>query len=693
MYFDNTSQSPLPEVPSALPSSGQEDGTEKNPSPAPALPERAAPRSAVAPGHITAADTAQAEQIRAELDAELGLTPDGQRPVAPTPQKGGRGKKQVIPLSDADFNALLQSVCYDNSTRLFWRQNPQGAWLSLSQRDLVLHLKRKGMPDRVAEDELISQVEEFICRVQEERYIQMCGDIGGHRAGYHMSGKTRILVLTQPEFIDPVQGDWSMLEGIFTNMFGQDQLPYIYGWIKVALDMFRQQSWMAGQVLALCGEKQSGKNLFTELLNHVFGGRSPGKPYSYMTQATDFNSDFIGAELLTIEDEVSHTSIQSRRAFGARMKELSVNKNRRLHRKNAEALVVAPLQRLVISLNDEHERMRVLPPLEGDIEDKIMLIKVFRHPMPMPTTSAKEQADFMAALVAQLPAFVHFLEGWQIPADLVASRFGIKHFHHPDLVAALQESDPEESLLDLIDEVLFPPDASSEPWVGLANELVHQLGNGGSPRASRSIGDALRDITQCGTYLGRLASRRPDRVRRMAMSGGSQKWMIGAPGPLGRQEFEAQAGKMQFLLNRIGQKRAAVQAGEAAPGKRQTTDLASKKPSPALLQKVAEFSSKRQNSPPPVEAASGDAGNQDAKCDLLVQQQVVSSESPPSGQECESVTEDSGGVPEVLAAKDGLEADAGVASLVAQDGSSGAASGDGGAKEVACGPEEEVAAA
>ncbi|MBB5036155.1 DUF5906 domain-containing protein [Prosthecobacter dejongeii] len=527
------------------------------------MSEDAPPRSAVAHGHITAAETALAKQIRAELNAELGLTPDGQILAAPTQQKGGRKKKEVVPLSEAAFEALLQTVCYDNSTRLFWKQTAEGTWLSLSQRDLVLHLKRKGMAERPGDDECISQVEEFICRMQEERFIHMCGDIGGHRAGYHTFGKTRILILNEPNFIDPVQGDWSMLEDIFQKMFGREQVPYIYGWIKVALDMFRQQSWMAGQVLALCGEKQSGKNLFTELLNHVFGGRSPGKPYSYMTQGTDFNSDFIGAELLTIEDEVSHTSIQSRRAFGAKIKDLAVNKNRRLHRKNAEALVVAPLQRLVISLNDEHERMRVLPPLESDIEDKIMLIKVFRHPMPMPTTTALEQKSFMAALIAQLPAFLHFLDCWQIPPKLVVSRFGIKHFHHPDLVAALQESDPEESLLELIDDVLFPADGSSEPWTGLANELVQKLNNSGSQRLFRGIGDALRDITQCGTYLGRLASKKPERIRKLSMSGGSQKWMIGAPCSEGCKKLQEHASKIQSVRKRIDEiKQAALRGAD-----------------------------------------------------------------------------------------------------------------------------------
>lgn len=41
--------------------------------------------------------------------------------------------------------------------------------------------------------------------------------------------------------------------------------------------------------------------------------------------------------------------------------------------------------------------------------------------------------------------------------------------------------------------------------------------------------ELLKGNVQCGTYLGRLASQYPQRVKRYAKNGGSQKWMIKPP--------------------------------------------------------------------------------------------------------------------------------------------------------------------
>ena len=47
-------------------------------------------------------------------------------------------------------------------------------------------------------------------------------------------------------------------------------------------------------------------------------------------------------------------------------------------------------------------------------------------------------------------------------------RFGVKHFHHRELVAGLQEFSPEDKLRDLIDEIIFGPGKSVRPWIGKA---------------------------------------------------------------------------------------------------------------------------------------------------------------------------------------------------------------------------------
>jgi hypothetical protein len=402
-------------------------------------------------------------------------------------------------------------------------------WVKLNDSDARAHLRRTYYYSDKCEDGEQSDTRKVLCLIQQYQSVDFVGSFAGHVEGFTDEGGARMLVTSSPKFISPMPGNWDMLRGILERMFGDTQLPYLYGWIKLSLEMFMAQVWMAGQILVLCGEVQSGKNLVGSILQVLFGGRAPGKPYGFMTKATDFNSDFMGCELLTIEDEASTTGIQARRDFGARLKDIAVNASRRLHRKHAEALTVIPFQRLLISLNNEPERLLVLPPMDSDIEDKMMLLMVEKHEMPMPTNTPKAMAAFWAAVDAELPAFVDFLKNWEIPPNLVSNRFGITHYHHPELLDSLYELSPEEKLLQLIDEEVLGLGTLANlngEWKGRSSELDRILKASSNNAIQREARDLLPATNNCGKYLARLANRYPDRITRYPGSSGIHNWRI-----------------------------------------------------------------------------------------------------------------------------------------------------------------------
>ena len=173
-----------------------------------------------------------------------------------------------------------------------------------------------------------------------------------------------------------------------------------------------------------------------------------------------------------------------------------------------------------MSLNDEPERLLVLPPVDEDIADKLMLLKVTKRDMPMPTGTADEMDAFWGALLAELPAFIHFLLHWPIPEALSSPRFGIKHYHHPELLAGLEAQAPELQLLDIIDRELFRG-GYDKPMSGLAVEFQNRLtGDGCDYR--RQAGALLHSATSCGTYLARLVGKFPDRVTSRRINGRTQ---------------------------------------------------------------------------------------------------------------------------------------------------------------------------
>lgn len=363
----------------------------------------------------------------------------------------------------------------------------------------------------------------------EEQYnVDYAGPLAGYTAGIHVSQEKRILVTQSPTIIDPAPGDWPTLGALLTGLFVDDEhdpLSYLYGWLKVADEALSQNQRRPGQVLFLCGPRNCGKSLFQSLITKILGGRS-AKPYQFMTGGTAFNADLFEAEHLMIEDDQSSTDIRARRNFGAKIKEFTVNETHRCHPKGRQAITLFPFWRVSVTVNNESENLLVLPPLDESLLDKLMLFRVCKRPMPMPTGTNEERAAFMGTLHGELPAFVDFLTKWEIPPDLRGQRFGVTHFHDLEIVEALSRLTPESKLLNLIDAALFSP-SDGGPWVGSADELETRLKN-----TADSIGYEAQNLlnwyTSTGVYLGRLARQVSERVKDDRNRNGS-RWILRPP--------------------------------------------------------------------------------------------------------------------------------------------------------------------
>lgn len=423
---------------------------------------------------------------------------------------------------------LTGSIYYDKATKYYYMLAPSEDYIPVSRSDLAGQLVSSGMDPKIPKGGWLSPVEEYILKLQRDNHVDFVGALAGHSRGFLDMGGTRCLIITQPTFIKPAPGDWSMLRGVLERMFGATQWKHVLGWIKVALDMFHGRLWHAGQALVICGPAGAGKNLFGLILQQLFGGRMPGKPYKFMTGRTDFNADFFASELLTIEDEAESTSIQARRAFGSAIKMMTVNQVQWLHPKGKTALSVTVLQRLLVSLNNDPERLLVLPPIEPDIEDKIILLRVEKHPMPMETSTPAGMAAFWSALTAQLPAFVHFLHEWQVPLDMREPRFGVRHYHHPELLASLHVLSPEQRLLELIDDFVFSPVCLDGSWTGRSTAMDRLLKSHRDSRCAREAEKLLPSLMSCGKYLGRLERLYPRRVSQRTLNG-NVEWTVLAP--------------------------------------------------------------------------------------------------------------------------------------------------------------------
>lgn len=210
--------------------------------------------------------------------------------------------------------------------------------------------------------------------------------------------------------------------------------------------------------MIFAGPGDAGKSrLQHQLITGLLGGQGrSADPGPYLFGRTDFNNELFGAEHLMMEELPSGSKTADRVFFGEMLKQLVVNDTQRLHRKREDAMVVSPFFRVTISINDDPDKMRVLPLLTPDLKDKVMLFHISPAPLPMPTTTLTERAAFRERISLELPAYAHWLlNEFTIPEPLRSQRFGVKEWHHPTLAMELFDDTPAAELLALIDAATF----------------------------------------------------------------------------------------------------------------------------------------------------------------------------------------------------------------------------------------------
>jgi len=400
---------------------------------------------------------------------------------------------------------------FDAGRNAYWIRNKRGGWILVNETQFKRTLKQQGISPKVRDGAYVSPLDERLIEIQQTCDVHYAGALAGHKAGVYDMGERRILVTESPRIIEPKAGKWLILAAFIDGLLNDseiDQRTYLYAWLKISYETLLAGEKRPGQGLAIAGPHGCGKSLLQNLITLILGGRS-ARPYQFMSGLTAFNSDLFEAEHLMIEDEQASTDIRARRNFGAQLKNLTVTDWQRCHAKNRVPISLSPFWRLSITVNDEPENLMVLPPIDPSIEDKLIILRAYKKDMPMPTATLAQRKAFWQQLENEIPAFLRFLTEWEIPGELVSERFGITHFHHPELLRAIDILAPEFRLLRLIDDELFQSDAAGA-WEGTAEQLERRL-TGDASGCKREAQKLFTFNSACGVYLGRLAKRHPER--------------------------------------------------------------------------------------------------------------------------------------------------------------------------------------
>ena len=428
-------------------------------------------------------------------------------------------KTQVKPKKRARPAPVKGEFYHEIKRGKMWFKDDRGAWVYQGYGEFAKHLANtKGLVVRKRKDELISETDKYINEIVRVSSVNNVASLAGYSRDtlLYFAGK-KILVPDGPTLIAPAAGLWPLTRIVLEGLLEGIQFEHFLWWLAFAIKCQRSGSRRPGQAVFFCGKRNSGKSLLQDLITLWFGGRE-SQPFRFMSGGTTFNAEVYGAEHARIDDEGGATDIKLRRKFTDAIKEFSAKRQHSVHPKFQDAFTSPPLFiRLTISLNDEPENMTLVPADEEAINDKIIIYKVGKRAMPMPTGNPEEEGIFMAALAAEAPAFLHYLlNEVTIPEEWRCERFGVLHYHHLDITETRKTMSNEFQFEELLDiEIFKNPECGlikfdARGWIRniTSTELDKILVDDESSVKTRAR-SLLHWPGACGSYLGRLQKQKP----------------------------------------------------------------------------------------------------------------------------------------------------------------------------------------
>jgi hypothetical protein len=396
------------------------------------------------------------------------------------------------------------------------------------ESQVCAHLEQMGITDS-------AERRACLCQIREHNYVLWIGPVAGYKSGLHISpdAQGKILVTQSPVIIKAAEGQCKLISRILKGLFVDPEHPLqfgaVMGWLYQARKNVVEGRRRPLPALALVGPIESGKSLFLEIVRLSLGGRS-APAFRALVNQNGFNSEILGAELLTVDDEVASADRRARVRFGQAIKLSLFGPALRIEGKGRDAFSARPVHALAIALNDDPQHVQVLPELDHTNVDKISLIRTGRANL-IPG-EADNRDRFMERIRAEIPAFLYRLEQLTIPEELENPRTGCAAWQHPDILEMLTEIAPETRLWELIQQCpLLRPTEEDGVWRlrATAVEIEQKLKE--CSATSSSAKTLLYWNGAMGAYLAKLADSGRYGVSRGGQRHGIQTWIIPLPNP------------------------------------------------------------------------------------------------------------------------------------------------------------------
>lgn len=400
-----------------------------------------------------------------------------------------------------------QMFYFDGKT--YWTKHGGDGWVNLAKEDARMHLKGAGVSDQTIRGQMVTPVERVLIHVQTSRRVTAAVPILFNPNEVVDIASERYLNISSKKAMAPAQTgdpkDFPWLFDFMHNAFDGDQdginaNEFFLCWFRRFYESALHGKPLPGQVIIIAGEAHTGKTFLNKcIIGEALNGSVDAE--ALLMGETTFNKAGGENALWRCDDAATEGDHKTRQLFTKALKQMAANPSQLYQPKFRDAIELPFVGRVVVTCNTDPESLKILPALDGTIRDKIMLFKLRNGYRPHFFGNNYENE---ARIRKELPYFLNWLLNRPCPPDImdpVYKRFGVRSFHHAELVHQAQSETRESIFVEILhkwfaakrDEGLVELELSS---TDLMTELTAAMG-GPANMSTFKVENIGRSLKKC----------------------------------------------------------------------------------------------------------------------------------------------------------------------------------------------------
>lgn len=368
------------------------------------------------------------------------------------------GHEFVRNFEAACLGRAIEGVWFDGT--VYWTKLESGIFASHKKEDIAADLKIRNHLKSPQVEEALSIVRNSHRVIGTFPFIHNKNEIVSDESGGLFLNTSRKKLLP-PATED---GEFPWLKNWMENAWGSPeeiQRDTFLAWFQRLYVTSLQGNMAAGQAIVISGKPGIGKTLLSrKIVGAALGGYMDAS--SFLLDKTSFNRGCCENAIWSCDDQMAGVDWHARDAFGNSVKKYIANPQIPYHKKYSDEEMVTWRGRIIITTNTDLKSLDILPDLDDSIQEKIILLRLSDTFLP----SFK---DIEEVIRRELPFFLRWITEWNCPSYILGGdRFGIKHYHHPELLQACTDAAPHGQLGEMLDYAIkhaLPNDTKAkEKW-------------------------------------------------------------------------------------------------------------------------------------------------------------------------------------------------------------------------------------